>query len=168
MAKCPHCEKDIEHSYTVQTSDMEPFTSVYQDKMNALSAWGGWGGQRIIICQTDDHVHFSFDHDGREHLVKMVIYDPGAIGRAWEANEQVEKTCEHDGCYVDGDPVYFNPTDTEPAYYYCHDHMYPNGFCPGCILFYAGWESFDFSMTGMCEACSEMYYGEVDEYDGPF
>lgn len=165
MTKCPHCNKEVEESYIVQTSELEPFTAVYQDRFNALSAWGGYNVARTVLCQTEDHVHFAFDHDGHEHLVKMVIYDPDAIAAAHERNDQVEKECEHDGCDERGHPVYFHPTDTEPGYYYCHDHMYTNGFCPGCHLFHAGWESFDFSDSGMCESCTEMFRDEMGDYE---
>lgn len=59
--------------------------------------------------------------------------------------------CDQPGCAETGFAVYL-PDSDEPFAHYCSEHAFGNGFCPGCALFWAGCESFDFG-GGLCDNC---------------
>jgi hypothetical protein len=79
------------------------------------------------------------------------------------APEETHK-CQHEGCENDGDPCYIMGDD-EPSHYYCIGHMYEEGFCPGCNLFWSGVESFDFSPAKLCSNCKDNIDYELSDDD---
>jgi hypothetical protein len=161
MHKCPLCHKAIEVYFEVHTD--KPFTA--HEPMEGLIAWGGIDVPRTILCQNDAFVHFAFDFNGQEHLVKMIGFNLEATAAAKDKNAKNPETCGHEGCTNEGTPCYLMPLDEEAVGYYCWEHAHDEGFCPSCGHFFAGWESFDFSPDGLCEGCREMYRDEMEDYD---
>ena len=75
-----------------------------------------------------------------------------------------DTVCHATGCKRQGRACWYSVQ--EPAVYYCSKH--DSGFCPGCGVFWAGVESFDFSRSGFCENC-EAEFDDGDDGDGdPF
>jgi hypothetical protein len=168
--KCPGCNKEVEQYFVVPSNSLEPFTSV--DALKGLTAWGGYGVEREILCQVGAYTHFRFIVAGTEHLVKIEKFDQEAIAAAHEHYSSHPQTCEHIEdeirCVNAGIPCYFTWSNDVPDGWYCADHAYTNGFCAGCGLFNAGFESFDFSEDGMCESCHEQIESELDDYEPDF
>lgn len=75
--------------------------------------------------------------------------------------------CEEPGCTALGEELWlpdWGDGANEP-YHYCHEHARAHGWCPGCLGFWGGIESFDFSHTGFCESCTwDMEAHESDDY----
>ncbi len=177
--KCPICQKEVEESFEVPGNSMEPFTGV--DAMKSLKAWGGYGVLRTVLCQQGEWTHFKFDHSGAEHLVQMVKFDQQALADRHEYHNEHPQRCEHidesdqdedhkEQCQELGIPCYFDWSNMEPDAWYCTEHAHNEGFCPGCGLYHAGTESFDFSPSGYCGQCQESFEDEVedDDYDDEF
>lgn len=82
-------------------------------------------------------------------------------------NHQIEAhLCEVKDCDQPGVELWLpqwgiSDAEEKPVYY-CDFHMHNQGWCPGCLCFYGGIESFDYSRTGFCENCSIEV--EQDEY----
>ena len=183
MAKCPACNKEFEEIYTVPTNSLEPFTSV--DALKGIRAYGVYDAPKAILCHVGEFVHFAFLKEaevqpadcppgqvwmvpGEERLVKMERFDQQALADAHVYHDGHPQTCEHENCTADGIPCYYEWTNGVPDAWYCTEHAHDEGFCPGCGLFNAGFESFDFSPSGLCESCHEQLrdeLGEADEYD---
>jgi len=184
LEKCPICNKEFEKIYTVPVASLEPLTSV--DPMKGIEAYGIYDAQKAILCYDGEWVHFAFLQEadpqppdapegqvwmvpGEERLVKMEIFDQ----RAWTVARFEHATnlqrCQHVEdeiqCEADGGPCYMYQTDAEPEAWYCNDHAHQAGFCPQCGLFCAGQETFDFSPTGLCESCQEVFESEFDDED---
>jgi hypothetical protein len=162
---CPKCGKQFDELKTVHSSSLEPFTATSVHVMEGLDAWGIYDAEKAIICHEDNFVHFVFLGDGEERLVQMVAPNFKEIETAREQAAQIQKNCEHEGCEKQGEPCYINQHDLEPNGYYCDDHKREAGFCPGCNLFWMGWESFDFSPTGLCELCADELADELDDFE---
>lgn len=165
-AKCPHCFKPFDEVHVVHSNTKEPFLAV--NVIEGLNAYGAIWVEKEILCRKGDYLHLRFTNDGEERLIHMVKFDPEYLAKQHEGHASNPLPCEHEGCTETGIPCYLNWIDEEPNGWYCPDHAHENGFCPGCGLFSAGIESFDFSQSGLCENCqdeleSEMY--EPDEYD---
>lgn len=159
--QCPMCKKEVEQSFEVASNNKEPFTAVHA--LQGLFAWGGYGVPRTVLCENQEFVHFSFDFNGEEHLVKMVKYDPKAIAIKHQYWNENPEPCEHDGCTEMGIPRYLHSIDTEPMGWYCDEHTKEGGFCWMCSTFAAGTEAFDFSSTGLCGSCQEELEDEMSE-----
>lgn len=184
MEKCPICQKEFEKLYTVPVNRLEPMTSV--DAMKGLDAYGVYDAPKTILHYEGEWVHFAFLTEadpqppdapegqvwmepGEERLVRMEILDQQALAEAHRQQRVNPERCQHVEneiqCEVEGIPCYMSWTDVEPHGYYCTDHAHANGFCPMCGLFYAGFESFDFSPTGLCESCQGQVESEFDDED---
>jgi hypothetical protein len=168
---CPICKQEVVESFEVPSNTLEPFTGV--DIMKSLSAWGGIDVPRTILCQDGEYTHFKFDHSGEEHLVRMTIFDQQALTDRHEYHNDHPQMCEYTEevngevkqCGETGIPCYLSWSDAEPDGWYCGEHAHDAGFCPGCGLFSAGTESFDFSPTGYCENCQEEFESEFEDDD---
>lgn len=66
---------------------------------------------------------------------------------------KLRKACQQENCAALGYACFsvFEPTD--PLGFWCEKHMHQNGFCPGCHLFLAGTEDFDFGPDDFCSTC---------------
>ncbi len=71
--------------------------------------------------------------------------------------------CMVRGCRGFGRECYLEIWRERPDEVLCWDHARDGGYCPGCGLFWAGVESFDFSRSGLCEQCR--IQREADDYD---
>lgn len=178
MTKCPGCKKEFADVFTVPTNSMEPFTSV--DVMKGVQAYGIFSVEKALLCHVGAYVHFAFLKvaevqpadtppgmvymvPGEERLVKMERFDQQALADAHRHHNEHPQTCDHEGCQALGIPCYYDWTNEVPDGWYCHEHAHDAGFCPGCGLFNAGFESFDFSKTGYCESCQEEIESEFDD-----
>lgn len=178
MTKCPGCKKEFDEVLTVPTNSMEPFTSV--DVMKGFEAYGTFSAEKTILCHVGAYVHFAFLKvaeaqpadtppgmvymvPGEERLVKMERFDQQALADAHEQYLNNPQQCEHEACENLGIPCYHEWTNDVPDAWYCHEHAHDEGFCPGCGLFCAGIESFDFSATGYCESCQDEF--DEDQLD---
>jgi hypothetical protein len=73
--------------------------------------------------------------------------------------------CNVRGCRNAGNPCWLPDDHGKPSEHYCYNHMREQGYCPGCGLFWAGIESFDFSRTGLCENCASDAGIDDDDWD---
>lgn len=181
MHKCPHCKKEFDQLYTVPVSgDFEPFVAC--DPMKGIQAYGIYDAPKTLLCHQGAYVHFAFLKvaevqpadapegmvwmvPGEERLVKMEQFDPEYLAKRRAHHAEHPQACEHEGCGELGIACYYNLTDEEPEAWYCADHCHAAGFCWGCGYFNAGFESFDFSKSGLCAACEEEYAAEFDDDD---
>lgn len=82
-----------------------------------------------------------------------------------------QRQCQHPGCTKEGIPCLLQWWDETPEEYFCSKHAFKHGYCPGCGVFWAGVESFDFGSSGLCEQCLDQiradtgYYDEEDDFD---
>lgn len=159
--ECPMCHKDIEEFHRVWSD--APFTA--KAGLEGLLAWGGYGVERVVLCQSDRFVHFRFVVTNKEHLVEMVpdLDKKRAIIR--EHHKSQKHGCDQAGCENEGEPGWSMWGEEEPLGFYCWDHAYENGFCPGCMTFMAGIESFDFSSSGLCANCEADLEPEWEDED---
>ena len=102
--------------------------------------------------------------NGETRLVELKPFDLEAIRTAQHEQANEQHACEHGHCPNAGEPYYLRMYDEEVNMWLCPDHAYEHGFCSGCHLFSAGFESFDFSPLHLCAACVEDIEGEL--YDG--
>lgn len=178
--KCPQCRKEFEEVFTVPVNAMEPFTSV--DPLKGIRAYGVYDAPKTILCHVGQYLHFAFMKEaevqpadvpagkvwmvvGEERLVKMEKLDQRALAEAKTYHVEHPQTCETEGCTNEGIPCYYEITNDVPDAWHCSEHAHDAGFCPSCGMFNAGFESFDFSESGLCESCDEMFRSELDDFD---
>jgi hypothetical protein len=176
--KCPGCGKEFDKIYTVPSNVYEPFLAV--DAMKGIQAYGTIQALKTVICHVVDHVHFAFLKEaeeqpsdcppgqvwmvpGEERLVKIEKFNQELLASKHEHHATNPQVCHEEECDAPGIPCYYNWSDADPDDWYCHEHCYKNGFCPGCGLFNAGFESFDFAKDQLCESCHENWIAEFDE-----
>ncbi len=61
--------------------------------------------------------------------------------------------CQQGACFAAAYPCYLSESET-PDYWYCWEHMFRQGFCRFCGLFWGGIEEFDFG-SGYCPNCQD-------------
>lgn len=81
--------------------------------------------------------------------------------------------CQRDGCTSLDVNEYEHPSggegDNPAVEYLCDRHAQEFGYCLGCRLFQAGFESYDFSeVPGYCYECVQEMKIEAGEYDDDF
>ena len=169
---CPSCKKEVEY---IEFECNAPFTAPAELALQALTVWGAYSAPKEQICHslTDsgDFVHFRFLGDGSERLVKMLGFDRQKYVAKQEQIRSLKKPCEHRDendkpiCSKEGNPIFSAFQPDEPLGYYCDEHCFENGACPGCYEFLAGWESFDFSESGYCDGCMDDFRESFDDDD---
>lgn len=160
---CPQCRKVFEDLYVVHSNSMEPFTSDPRDLKRGLEAYSVYGIEKDVICHQGAWLHFRFVESGEERLVQMRKVDEAGLQTIREKHAAEIHECQHEGCEERGTPYYYNQLDAEVGAWYCDQHVYEGGFCAGCGYFCAGFESFDFSKSGLCESCEEELREEMGE-----
>lgn len=174
--KCPSCGKEVDY-YELECN--KPFTAPFELRFKALTVWGIYDAPKAIVCQKDNFVHFKFLWDegkGSERLVKMLGFDRKKFEQEQENLRNEKKPCEHtdengnSACQKEGNAVFSLFEPDNPIGYYCDEHCFENGACPGCYQFLSGRESFDFSRSGYCDECEREFEQEFrddsdDEYD---
>ena len=160
VEKCPKCRKEVEY---IEFECDAPFTAPAELRFKALNVWGVYSAPKEAICQTSEFVHFKFLGNGSERLVKMLGFDREAFAENQEKLRNVKQTCQHTDenektvCQTMGNAVFSMFEPDEPLGYFCDEHCFENGACPGCYQFLAGWEWFEFSETGFCEECEQEF-----------
>lgn len=163
--RCPLCKKEVDDVREVVSNSGEPFTAV--EAINGLDAFSALSVPKELICHDGAYTHFRFTDTGEERLVKIKEYDPRALERAHIYHDEHPQTCNEEGCANEGMACYYSHLHEEPDGWYCGKHAHDAGFCPGCGLFWAGIESFDFSRTGYCENCDDAFeaeFGDDEDY----
>jgi hypothetical protein len=158
---CPSCGKTFDDLHVVPSNSLEPYTSV--DPMKGIMAYGILGTPSEIVCQADEWLHLHFPHIPEDRLIQMVIFDQQRLVDRHQYHANNSQPCETEGCDKEGNPCYMYGTDEEPNGWYCDDHQVKAGFCPGCGLFAAGTEAFDFQ--GLCASCLELSIINDDDWD---
>lgn len=64
-------------------------------------------------------------------------------------------------CWLPGWTGQEAPEDEGPYEYLCSKHMFQGGYCPGCGVFWAGIESFEFSPLQLCDDCTDEMEAEL-------
>lgn len=78
------------------------------------------------------------------------------------------RECQHPGCTnpairCELPKEHGYPIDKLPEYeYFCVAHAHKHGYCWRCGHYWAGCESFDFSLTGLCENCQSEMDAEIE------
>lgn len=138
--KCPICEKEIENYIEIYTD--KPFTANALDAMTGLNAWGVYSSEKLIVCQNETYVHWSWPDGTGERLVKMLgELDVEAISKIKHHIQEQSHECEEEGCEDEGVACFLSFVDIDAAFY-CWDHAKKHGYCPCCGYFYAGIESY--------------------------
>ena len=78
-----------------------------------------------------------------------------------------EILCQHEDCTEIALACYL-PTgnhDAGPDEWLCGEHARESGYCPGCGLFWAGIEPFDFRLNGTsyCDNCFSEFHEYADD-----
>jgi hypothetical protein len=73
--------------------------------------------------------------------------------------------CEWTGCKNEGQWCVYHDGGGS---WLCDTHLREAGFCPGCLMFWGGVESFEFSRTGFCEECELEFEMESARDDNEF
>jgi predicted amidophosphoribosyltransferase len=158
--KCPVCQKDTEY---IEFECNEAFTSPAELAFKALNVWGAYSAPKETICEAPEFVHFRFLGNGTEQLVKMLGFDREKFASEQEKLRAEKQPCEHrdenskSACDKEGNAVFSMFQPDEPIGFFCDEHCFENGACPGCYYFLAGWESFDFSQSGYCDECDAAF-----------
>lgn len=84
--------------------------------------------------------------------------------RRWRYYVRTQTCCR---CGEKANECRINSWDIEPTEMLCGTHAREAGYCPGCGLFWAGVESYDFSGSGLCEHCTEEVRADSGEPDEP-
>jgi hypothetical protein len=164
---CPICSREVDY-YELECDN--PFTAPPELAYKALGIWGCYDASKEIIWADQRTVHFKLGEE--ERLVKMLGFDRDGYNARIKSLNESRQICDEEGCPAVGYPCFTLFDPEQPMGYYCEDHMHKNGVCPGCHMFMAGFESFDFSSNQFCSDCNEfmrdeMGYdecGEEDEY----
>ena len=74
-------------------------------------------------------------------------------------------TCQHEGCLqADAVRCWFGPADpAQEDEYYCATHCHEHGFCYTCGEFWGGIDTFDRSLSHLCEHCQQEFEEDEDE-----
>ncbi len=147
---CPVCGKELAY-YELECDT--PYTAPAPLAFKALFIWGAYDADKETIHQDANYIHFRLGN--AERLVLMKRFDQDAFYKRQEQERNATAPCEHEGCKNVGDACFTLFEPDNPMGFYCSEHKRETGVCPGCNMFYAGLESFDFSETGYCAGCSE-------------
>lgn len=169
---CPVCGNELPY-YELECN--EPYTAPAPLAWKALLVWGAYDAYKETIHQHGNFIHFRLGNT--ERLVEMKRFDQEGFFKRQEQVRNANAPCEQEGCHEMGDACFTLFEPDEPMGFYCAEHKHEHGICPGCNMFYAGFESFDFSETGYCAGCSEQFenafytedyeeYGTEDWDDG--
>lgn len=158
---CPECGKAFEELHIVPSNSLEPYTSV--DPMKGIQAYGILGTPSEIVCQSAEWLHLHFPHIPEDRLIQMVIFDQQRLADRRQHHANYPQRCDEKDCAQEGLPCYMYWTDEEPNGWYCTEHQIKAGFCPGCGLFAAGTEAFDFD--GLCATCLEQSHADAESWD---
>jgi hypothetical protein len=160
LKPCPVCGEETEY-YELECN--EPFTAPAPLAWKAFRIWGAYGTDKETLHQQGNLIHFRLGNTTR--LVNMLRFEQDEWFKKIESVRAKRETCYQEGCSKVGEPCFTIFEPDEPIGFYCDDHKYQNGCCPGCNQFLAGFESFDFSETGYCEGCESQMEIEHDDWD---
>ncbi|MBX3081696.1 MAG: hypothetical protein KF716_08670 [Anaerolineae bacterium] len=162
VIRCPMCQKQFNELHEVTSNSTEPFTCV--EAITGLEALSAIWVPKEIVCHDGRYTHFRFTESGEERLVKINQFNQEALAKSHQYHDEHPQLCNEEGCSELGIPCYLNWLHPEPDDWYCTKHAHDQGYCPGCGLFHAGIESFDFSKSGYCANCEDQF-SEADDFD---
>lgn len=131
-----------------------------EEKREAFAAWDAYKPRFVKSIESIVRIPGA----GRTLLdnpLVMLVYADAYLAGKRAAMAAPTPTCEHEGCTNPGEPCWLpdDPQDA-PSCHYCAEHMYDEGFCPGCRLFWSGVETFDFSPLKRCDNCASQVEDE--------